>query len=275
MAFDTNGTKTTDLVIPEVLSDYVNAKLTDAIKFAPYADVDTTLVNRGGDTLSLPVYAYIGDATDVAEGTDITISKLTASKTDVKVKKAGKGVEISDEAMLSAYGDPIAEASDQMALSIGSKIDNDMVETLKTATLTHNCTGKLTADEIVSALVKFGEDLEGDKFLFVDAEQHADLLKEESWVKVTDMGVQTLMKGVVGMIAGCQVVISNKIKKSGSNKTNFIIKRGALGLLLKRDTVIEADRDIIAKATVLTADKHYATYLKDASKAIKITTTEA
>lgn len=275
MAFDTNGTKTTDLVIPEVLSDYVNTKLTDAIKFAPYADVDTTLVNRGGDTLSLPVYAYIGDATDVAEGADITISKLTASKTDVKVKKAGKGVEISDEAMLSAYGDPIAEASDQMALSIGSKIDNDMVETLKTATLAHNCTGKLTADEIVSALVKFGEDLEGDKFLFVDAEQHADLLKEESWVKVTDMGVQTLMKGVVGMIAGCQVVISNKIKKSGSNKTNFIIKRGALGLLLKRDTVIEADRDIIAKATVLTADKHYATYLKDASKAIKITTTEA
>jgi hypothetical protein len=44
---------------------------------------------------------------------------------------------------------------------------------------------------------------------------------------------------------------------------------------MKRDTLLETDRDIINKSTVMTVDKHYVVYLYDASKAIKITTVEA
>ena len=44
----------------------------------------------------------------------------------------------------------------------------------------------------------------------------------------------------------------------------------ATNACMKRETIIETDRDIINKSTVLTADKHYVAYLYDSSKAIKI-----
>ena len=76
-----------------------------------------------------------------------------------------------------------------------------------------------------------------------------------------------LMNGVVGKFVGLQVVISDKLTDTEA----YIVAPGALGMLLKRDVMVETDRDIIAKATVITADEHYATYLKNAAKAIKVT----
>ena len=46
-----------NLVNPEVMADLVEKKLHDLIRFLPLAEVDTTLVGRPGDTLSLPSYS--------------------------------------------------------------------------------------------------------------------------------------------------------------------------------------------------------------------------
>lgn len=319
MALDTNATKLESLIDPEVLAPMIEQKMVDLMKFAPLARLDYTLQGRPGSTITLPSYAYIGDAEDVAEGYDIPIAELTQSSAEVSVKKAGKGVQITDEAVLSGYGDPVGEAIDQLGLSIASKTDNDVVAVLNaiTAPMIHEATGKLTSDEVANALVKFGEDLDGDKVLLIAPEQLAQLRTTEDWIPATDMGVKALMSGVVGMIWGCQVVVSNKIKTTptytitedeaiNSGKTyytvednvytavddpdvkdiatyyevtqlsyaNFIVKPGALAIYMKRDTLLETDRDIVNKSTVMTVDKHYVSYLYDASKAIKITTKE-
>ena len=68
------------------------------------------------------------------------------------------------------------------------------------------------------------------------------------------------------MVQGCQVIVTNRIK----DKSAYIVKPGALGIVLKRDVMVETDRDIVNKSTVITADKHLATYLIDETKAIKI-----
>lgn len=319
MALDGNATKLTSLIDPEVLAPMIEQKMVDLMKFAPLARLDYTLQGRPGSTISLPSYAYIGDAVDVDEGEDIPIAELTQSSVDVSIKKAGKGVQITDEAVLSGYGDPIGEAINQLGLAVASKTDNDVVAILNgiTAPMIHEATGKLTSDEVANALVKFGEDLDGDKVLLIAPEQLAQLRTTEDWIPATDMGVKALMSGVVGMIWGCQVVVSNKIKTTPTytitgdddikpGKTyytvednvytavdepvaaaigtyyevtqlsyaNFIVKPGALAIYMKRDTLLETDRDIINKSTVMTVDKHYVAYLYDASKAIKITTKE-
>jgi N4-gp56 family major capsid protein len=319
MALYDNATKLASLIDPEVLAPMIEKKMVDAMKFAPLAVLDYTLQGRPGSTITLPSYAYIGDAEDVAEGDDIPIAELTQSSVKATVKKAGKGVQLTDESILSGYGDPVGEAIDQLGLSIASKTDNDVVAVLNaiTAPMIHAASGKLTSDEVANALVKFGEDLDGDKVLLIAPEQLAQLRTTEDWIPATDMGVQALMSGVVGMIWGCQVVVSNKIKTTptytqtedqtiNSGKTyytvsnnvyepvddpeeenittyyeltqlsyaNFIVKPGALAIYMKRDTLLETDRDIINKSTVMTVDKHYVAYLYDASKAIKITTEE-
>ena len=102
MAATSNATLLQDLFVPEVVADAIDKKLVNAIRFAPLAVIDTTLEGRPGDELTMASYEYIGDAEDVAEGTDIPIAKLSQDTEKVKVSKIGKAVEFSDEALISA-----------------------------------------------------------------------------------------------------------------------------------------------------------------------------
>lgn len=275
MAVNANATLLTNLVNPQVLGDMISSKLVDAIKFAPLAVMDTTLSAQPGNTITLPSFVYIGDATDVAEGTDIPIAKLTTSTATATVKKAGRGVEITDEAVLSGYGNPVAEAQSQLLLAIASKIDNDMLATLGGVAvgMTVPLTAVMTADNIADALVKFGEDIDGPKVILVNPTAYATLRKADDWLPASEIAASIIISGTVGQIHGCQVVVSNKIKAAAGVTNFYIVKPGALRTFLKRSVMVESDRDIVAKSTVITADEHYITYLYDASKAIKITQT--
>lgn len=269
MALNANATKIANLIDPEVLADYVESKLIDNIKFSPMANINYDLEGRAGSTLTIPVYSYIGDAVDVAEGEDIPLGQLTSTTSEVTVKKAGRGVQLTDESVLYAYGDTIGEAADQIVLAIKNKIEKDHITDLEGSkvTLVYANTGKLTSTAIIKALAKFGEDYEeGEAVIFVNADQKADLITEEGWISATEIGANMKVSGVVGMIGGAQVIVSNRITTN-----NYIIKRGGIGLVLKRELQIESDRDILNKSTVITADKHYATYIADASKVIRIT----
>ena len=168
-----------------MLAPMIEQKMVDMMKFAPLARLDYTLQGRPGSTITLPSYVYIGDAEDVLEGADIPIAELTVSRAEATIKKAGKGVQITDEAVLSGYGDPIGEAIDQLGLSVASKTDNDVLEVLNgiQAPMIHAASGPLTSDEVANALVKFGEDIDGEKVLLIAPEQLAQLRTSEDWIK--------------------------------------------------------------------------------------------
>ena len=57
MAATENATKLADLVNPQVVADYIEKKYIDAIRLAPLAHIDNTLVGRPGDEVTLPQYA--------------------------------------------------------------------------------------------------------------------------------------------------------------------------------------------------------------------------
>lgn len=267
-------TKIANLIDPEVMSDYIREKLVNLIKFSPLSKIDTTLQGSAGDTITLPKYSYIGDATDVAEGEAIPITNLAATSASVKVKKAAKGVGITDEAILSAYGDPMGEIASQLATSIAQKIDNDCATALLSIkagmTVDMSATDIISAKAISSSLVKFGEDLDGSKVLLISPAQLAQLRSDPDYINGSEITTGMLMNGSVGMIWGCEVQISNKIVAASGKFTNYIVKPEALAIFMKRDIQVESDRDITTKTTTITADEHYTTYLLDESKAIKL-----
>jgi len=266
-------TKLANMINPEVMADMISATLLTKIKFAPLAKIDSTLVGQPGDTITVPKFAYIGDAIDVAEGVAIVPELLTSSSTTVTVKKAAKGVEITDEAMLSGYGDPVGEAKDQLELSIASKVDTDCTVALETATLSYvaGAAAKISYASIVAAVDLFAEEDYEPKVLFINSAQITDLRLDTNFLDINKYPIQVMMTGVIGQIAGCQVAVSNRLVAGATTVQNYIVKAGALTIYLKRNTAVETDRDILTKTSVITVDKHFVAVLSDASKAVKAT----
>ena len=257
-----NGTKLANLIDPQVLAEYLDVKLMDAIKFAPLCAVRNDLVGVPGDTLTLPKYAFIGLAEDVAEGADIPMATLAATKVDVKVKKAGKGVKVTDEAMLSAYGNTEDEVAKQLLMAVAGKVDNDCAVAFRKATKEVTAT-KFDKYVISDMMAKFGEDIEEDMTAVINPAHLAILRRDPDFVQVNQGDV--IMNGEVGMIFGCRVVISNKVAENEA----FLVKAGAVKILMKRNVMVEAERNTVNKTTIYTADEHYVAYLEDESKIVK------
>lgn len=121
------------LVDPEVLGDLVSAKLPARLSVLPFAKVDNTLVAQPGSTITVPVWGYIGDAKDYEENTPIDASEMSTTTSDVSVKKIGKAVALTDEAVLSGVGNPVGEAGTQLTKSLASKMDADVISALLSA----------------------------------------------------------------------------------------------------------------------------------------------
>lgn len=261
-------TKLANLIDPQVLADYIDVKLINKIVFAPLATVDDTLVGKPGDTIEFPAYAYIGAASDLTEGSAISTVSLNASTVSVKIKEAGKGVEITDTAVLSAYGDPVAEIGDQLLKSIADKVDIDFLATMASAASTMTVSGVSTVLDISNALEKFGEDIDGQKALLVPPAIYTLIRNTKDWAPASEFAAGALVRGSVGQIFGCDIIVSNRLATAGNS---YIVKPGALRLITKRNTLVEFDRDILRRVNVYTVNRHYVTYLYNASGLIKLT----
>lgn len=262
-----------NLVNPEVMGALIDKKLVDAMKFAPLATIDNTLEGKPGDTITLPFYQYIGDADTLAEGSSLSVATLTASTVSAQIHKIAKGVELTDEAVLSGYGDPVGEAGNQIVLALASQTDNEVLNILasigSTMTYTTSASTAAPADtDIADALELFGEDIDGTKVAIVPPAVYTEMRKNtNSWIPASELAAGVAIRGVVGEYQGCQIIVSNKLKDSGNI---YIVKPGALRIFIKRGALVEADRDILKFTNVITASKHFVAYLYDESKAIKI-----
>lgn len=261
-------TKLANLIDPEVIAAYIDAKLIDKIVFAPLATVDTTLVGNPGDTLKYPAYAYVGAASDLTEGSAISTVSLNASTVSVQIKEAGLGIEITDTAVLSAFGSPEEEIASQLLKAMADKVDIDFLATLGSIASTMTVSSVSTVLDISNSLEKFGEDIDGQKALIVPPAMYTKIRNTKDWCPASEFAAGALVRGAVGQIFGCDIMVSNRLTTSGNS---YIVKPDALRLVLKRDTLLEADRDILRRVNVFTATKHYVTYLYNAAGAIKLT----
>lgn len=284
-------TKIEDLIVPEVMADMISAKVEAKVIVSKIAKVDTTLQGQPGNEVTVPQYKYIGDAVDVAEGVAMGTAKLETGSTSFTIKKAGKGVSITDEAILSGYGDPVGEANKQLATAIANKIDNDVVEVINKeyAVGTAEDGVKLIYDGsskvinyagVVDAEDLFDEEVSSDKVMYVHPKQMTQLRKDPDFLSADKYDGKVMVSGEVGKIGTCRIVRSKKVKLDSTSTyyLNPIVKltndaeteedAPAVTIYLKRDTQVERERKADSGITNIFTNKHYGVALTNATKVV-------
>ena len=275
-------TKIANLVNPQVMGDMVAAKLPKKLRVAPFATIDRTLVGVPGNTITVPSYTYIGDAEDVNEGVEAGVVTLGTSTKTATIKKAMKAVELTDEAILSGYGDPVGNAENQLALAVASKIDNDALDALL-ATNTRKYDSKTKAisyEVIVDAIDLFEEEINTEKVMFVNPKQVTTLRKDPNFISADKYPNQVVMTGEIGSIANTRIVPTKKVALDTTSAfyTCPIIKlthddetekdTPALTVYLKRDPNVEVDRKSLKRSTEISIDEFYTVAVSDDSKVV-------
>lgn len=272
-------TKLAQMVDPEVMAPMISAKLEKAIVATPFAKIDTTLVGRPGSTITVPRYKYIGDAEDLAEGVNADKTQLTTDTDEFTIKKAVKQVELTDEAVLSGYGNPVGETNNQLAKSIASKVDNDVMEALKGAQLGFTGSGDISYDNIVDAIDVLGEEENVEKVMFIHPKQVSTLRKDDNFISNDKYNNNVIMRGEIGMVANTRIVVSKKaINNAKTQFLNPIVElkpqsetgdeEAAVTIFMKRNVNLETQRELNNYTTLIGADEHYVVALTDESKVV-------
>lgn len=243
-----------DVFDPQVVSDMINAKVAKKAVMSGYIKVDNTLSGVPGSTVTVPRWGYIGEAVDLAEGQTIDTAKMAFTTAQYGIKKIGKGVMLTDEAQLSGYGNPMGTATNQIAMSISEKLDNDRVAVLyESQNIVDASTATIKYTAIVDGVDAFGEEEESRKVILIHSKQKTHLRKDADFVAADKLGPELLTNGAIGRIAGCDVVVSNKVKLEGGVYFNPIIKLSndteteddlpAVTYFLKRGNLVEHERE--------------------------------
>lgn len=274
-----------NLIDAEVMADAISAKIESKIVVTPFAKVDTTLeAKNAGDTITVPQFSYIGDAEDVAEGVECGTVVLTATTTEAKVKKAMKAVELTDEAVLSGYGDPVGETNAQLAKSIAAKVDADAMNALQTAQLKYDGTAnKISYAGIVDAVDVFAEEFNSDKVIFVNPAQVGTLRKDPDFLAADKLSEKVRVTGAIGKICNCEVIPSRKVPMN-EGSTGYVCpivklneeadaedESPALTIYMKRGVNVETERMSLARKTAISVDEIYTVALSNASKVVLAT----
>ena len=242
-------TKISDLVNPMVMADAISAKIGKKIVVSPFAKIDETLSGVPGDTVYVPQYSYIGDADDIAEGSEVGTSKLVASTTKATIKKAMKAVELTDEAVLSGYGNPVGETSNQLAAAIAAKVDADAMDALQDAKLSFDSSDEqINYNGIVDAIDVFEEESNSEKVMFIHPKQMTQLRHDENFISADKYPGAVVMTGEIGMIANTRIVPSKRVplNEELSERYEFCSENDADALLVTEADTAETGEVLIS-----------------------------
>lgn len=272
-------TKLAQMVDPEVMAPMISAKLQKAIVATPYAKLDTTLQGRPGSTITVPKFEYIGDAQDLAEGVDAEATQLKTNVAEYTIKKAVKQVLLTDEAVLSGYGNPVGETNNQLGLAIASKVEDDIFTQLYTARMIYDGSASaISYNGIVNAIDKFVEEENVNKVMFIHPYQVSELRKDSNFIDRSKYGNEVMVNGEIGMVANARIVPSKRVKYQGGAFIDPIIELRpeeqtgddipAITVFIKRNANVETERNLKNYTTRIAVDEHYVTALTDESKVV-------
>ncbi|KUN96194.1 hypothetical protein [Streptomyces caeruleatus] len=260
------------MIVPEVWGDMAQAQFLGKVRVAGSSAVidDSTLEGAPGDTIHFPKWGALGELDELSESTPMTPTAMSTDDATATIKEVGKAVEITDKARLVSLGDPEAEARRQFGVLAARKVDADLIaQAQKDETAQgggnpfrfSTAAGKTKftwLDAMVPAIGQFGDEWEPDDFagLYINSVQLGEAMADPQFVDASKLGSgeSAAVTGSIGRIGGVSVFVTNRVTAGKF----LLLKTGSLGLLYKRRPLVESDRDILARSTVVTTTLHYA-----------------
>lgn len=270
-------TLSTDLYRPEVWRDLAQTafKGRAIVATSPAVVVDDSLVGEPGDTVNFPKWMNLSDMQDLAETDVLVPEKLRQSNSQATIKEAGKAAEWSDKAKLTGIGNIQDEAIRQFGVLAARKVDADLIAAATAAIaggityadgtpavasnpLALTATGGLTWANIVKAGLLFGDEFDPADFagLYINSAASEQMLNDEKFIQAaqTSGGNSLISGGLLGTKNGLRIFQTNRLAAGKA----LLLKNNSLGLMYKRRPVVEQDRDILARTTVVATTMHYA-----------------
>lgn len=274
-------TLSTDLYVPDVWADLAFSEFKGKAVVAEYAQQDDSLAGKPGEKVIFPKWMNLTDMADVAETDVLVPEKLSQSASEAVIKEAAKAVEFTDKAKLVGIGNVQDEAIRQFGILAARKVDADLIAAAQAtqaggitysndaaatdskplAYATNAGTGQtsLPYAQIVAAVGQFGDSYDPAEFagLFVNSATWGSLMTDQAYISAAQLqtGNQIVQRGQVGQILGLPVIVTDRIALG----TAIVMKRNALGVMWKRRPLVEQDRDVLARTTVVAQTMHYAT----------------
>ena len=266
------ATINTGLIVPEVYAGLVREKIAGRVQVGQFLKKIDDLTGDVGETVTMPAWSYVGDASDWTVGTAMTTKKLAQTKKTATIKAiAAPGVEVYDYDNKVALGNALDEAAKQQAISIARKIDIDAINAaygtpLKQALATKDA---ITQTEILSALSVYGDERDSEDFTrgaivmhsaFADDLYGMDLFTSRERTTVAAGSENGITKnGVIGQFLGIDVVLSDRLYDSATSDPYLMfIKNDSIGWIPKEAPFVETERDASKRLTNIYCSEFYA-----------------
>lgn len=264
------------LVIGSVYADAVNSKLGTALKMKDIATDYTDMVSDilvYGNEVHFPTFNRLSDAEEVTKGTALVPEEVGMGDSTAKVKQTGKSVRIFDRDKAQIKGAVVDAMANQTAEVMAKKIDSDLIsEMVDNAVYKTALPGELTVTAIDSAFDVFGDQVQNSSFsgIVAHGKFRSAIMRMDEFTKI-DKSYAVSGNGIVddnnciGFWNGTiPVYLSDQMwDATNSEPIMAVVKTGAIGYIMQKETTVEEEREAKLLATDLVASNLYAVKLLD------------
>lgn len=267
------NTINTNVIVPEVYASLVREKVAGKCKVAQFLVNLGDLHGKVGETLTMPKWAYIGDAKDWDINTAMDKTQMKQTSTTATIKAiAAPAVEVADYDNEVELGNAIEEAANQQAEGISRKYDTDAIACALESPLKYKLATKntVTQDELIAMLGLYGDDRDSADFdaivihsAFAPSFYKMDMFVKRDMTMTTD-GNGVAVNGCIGSFLQIPVILSDRLYDA-SNTEGFILmmKKNAISIIPKENPFAETARDASLRRTTIYLSQFYAMALTD------------
>jgi len=264
-----------NLIIPEVLADAINAKLGVSLRIGSVAFDATSLVPDvlvAGNTVNFPKFDRVASVADVVKGTALVPTVLSMTENKATIKNVGGSVRVFDSEAAQIKGAVMDNMVQQLTDAMQQRIDSDLAAAMDADAVKKQAVAgasTITNTELMNGIALFGDDIDTDSFaaIIINSRLYPALVGMTEFTSTektfASMGNGIVKNGLCGYWLGIPVIVCNNgtYDSTAAECKTYMTKKNALGYVFQKAIQVEEEREAKLLCTDIVASSLYATKL--------------